>query len=541
MGENAKKKAAKKPRKKTAKRSTKKSTSKEPGASSGKAKKGRAAPGKPERAAWLDRHLWEVQPVRDVLVVVGIIALFWLGQKISIVTVPLLLAMLFAYLLEPVVALLMAKTRLERKGSVNAIIAAMVFLIVVPAIFAVTFGVVQGASFVSRAANSASLVSESIGPNRIVNDAQRFLSQTTTEELLAQEPEESEADEGGETQPGESEEETGGEDPAEPSRNAQGEPLRKVAPGVYAKAQTDLADNIGLAQSRRKRVREVAGNAWLWIHDRLANAEEGGTANAVFNMLYNWLESNQDERLVRSAVATGASVLQTTFSYAARAFAIFFMIFLTAFFFYFMATGWPQVRLFVAKLIPDKKRGLLVDLGGKFDKVISAFIRGRLTIAFIQSIVFTFGYLLIGVPAAFILGPVVAVLSIVPYLASVGIPISIALLWFENHTGVRGSVAYVLIAPTVFYFIGQALDDYVWTPKIQGKSTGMSTPAILFASIAGGVLFGVFGLLIAIPLAACLKILLDEIFWPHFKDWTEGKTKDLLPFGGGDAGRDAVE
>jgi len=90
-----------------------------------------------------------------------------------------------------------------------------------------------------------------------------------------------------------------------------------------------------------------------------------------------------------------------------------------------------------------------------------------------------------------------------------------------------------VLAPTLFYFIGQALDDYVWTPKIQGKSTDMSTPMILFASLAGGVLFGVFGLLIAIPLAACLKILLQEIFWPRFKAWAEGRENDFLPIGRG--------
>ena len=67
------------------------------------------------------------------------------------------------------------------------------------------------------------------------------------------------------------------------------------------------------------------------------------------------------------------------------------------------------------------------------------------------------------------------------------------------------------------------------TPMIQGRSTGMDTPTILFASLAGGALFGVFGLLIAIPIAACLKILVQEVFWPRFKAWAEGREKDFLP------------
>ena len=52
---------------------------------------------------------------------------------------------------------------------------------------------------------------------------------------------------------------------------------------------------------------------------------------------------------------------------------------------------------------------------------------------------------------------------------------------------------------------------------------------ILFSSIAGGVLAGFYGLLLAIPVAACVKILLNEVFWPRFKKWAEGKEQDFLP------------
>ncbi|MEO0632339.1 MAG: AI-2E family transporter, partial [Planctomycetota bacterium] len=93
----------------------------------------------------------------------------------------------------------------------------------------------------------------------------------------------------------------------------------------------------------------------------------------------------------------------------------------------------------------------------------------------------------------------------------------------------RGEIWWVIGAPLAVYFIGQALDDYVWTPLIQGKSTGMDTPTILFATLAGGALLGIYGLLLAIPLAACIKILLQEIFWPRFKQWSKGETPDFLP------------
>jgi predicted PurR-regulated permease PerM len=93
----------------------------------------------------------------------------------------------------------------------------------------------------------------------------------------------------------------------------------------------------------------------------------------------------------------------------------------------------------------------------------------------------------------------------------------------------------VVLAPVVVFAVAQAMDDYVLTPRIQGQSTDMNTPAILFASLAGGVLAGVYGLLLAIPVAACLNILLKEVFWPKFKEWAEGRASDFLPIEGGDA------
>jgi predicted PurR-regulated permease PerM len=133
------------------------------------------------------------------------------------------------------------------------------------------------------------------------------------------------------------------------------------------------------------------------------------------------------------------------------------------------------------------------------------------------------------VPAAIVLGIFVGIASIVPYLALIGIPISILLLWLDPPGGFRSEWWWIVGGPPIFYFFAQAFDDYVLTPRIQGKNTGMDAPAVLFASLAGGILAGPYGLLLAIPVAACIKILLVEVFWPRFKAWTEGKATDPLP------------
>jgi predicted PurR-regulated permease PerM len=409
-----------------------------------------ATPTADARPDWARLHLWQIQPIRDILVGLVILALFWLGQAISVVTVPVLLAVLLAYLFEPVIRILITRAKLTRQSAVAAMLVAAVLFIAIPATLATTFGIIQALGLASRLTEKVQLVT------------------------------------------------------------------------AYVEASTDQT-----IASAQQNLEQSGGESWLWIGQQLRD-EQGSDLGVLLDAVSTWTQANADGLAAR-AVGIGSNVLQTALGLIAGSFSLAFMAFLTAFFFFFIATRWIEVKDFASRFLPDKHREQAIDLVTRFDRVISAFVRGRLTIAFVQAILFTIGYLIIGVPAAFVLGPVVAILSIVPYLALVGVPISVTLLWLEDHAGLRGHILWVFGAPLALYFMVQAADDYVLTPLIQGKETGMSTPLILFASLAGGALFGVFGLLIAIPIAACLKIVIEAILWPRFRAWAEGRSADFLP------------
>lgn len=406
---------------------------------------------------WSKLHLWQMQPVRDVLLGLGVFGLFWLGQKISVVTVPLLLAVLLAYLFEPLIEGATRRLKISRPFAVGGIIGLAALFVVIPAVLATSVGLAQLVLFGSRTVDNIQTVS---------------------------------------------------------AAQAAGSP--DAAQVVFEDWKT-------------RHDAESFSPTWNWVYEQLSTPEEvNSPLRDGLQAGVNWIENNS-EKVATTAANVGVETVSRVLGWIGAAFGLGFMAFLTVFFFYFMSTEWVKVKGFGSSLLPDKNHDKIVDLLVKFDAVISGFIRGRLTIAFLQAIVFSIAYFVIGVPGAFILGPAVAILSIVPYLALVGLPISVTLLALEGHTGFRGHWAWVLFAPAAVYFIGQALDDYVWTPVIQGKSTGMDTPTILFASMAGGALFGVFGLLIAIPIAACVKILVQEIFWPRFKEWAEGRADDPLP------------
>lgn len=495
------------------------------------------------RPTWATLHLWQIQMVRDVLVALAIFALLWLGYKLSIVTVPILLAMALAYLFEPVVKRLTrpraSGKSMSREAAASIIIGAAVLLVLVPVSLGIVFAVGQGIQVGGRIAQVVRLSvpivdalnevgspfneeEEWVGFQAALaaNRSAEAVAQPADGEEAAQQPE----PERGEGQAGQTPRADGGEAIDQSPETPSGSTIEPEEDPAKLAARADAAwESMG---------RRFPGlqDTFAWMMVRFADGAGAGEESSLGRML-SWFAAAVEANL-QGIAQRGVSAAQAVISRVISFGMFLFMLFLTAFFFYFFSTGYGRVLGFWRGLVPEARKHRVFDLVRQMDAVIAGFIRGRLTIAAIQAIFFTIAYWLVGVPAPLIIGPVVAVLSIVPYVALVGIPIAVIGMLIDPPTGWQAAWWWVLAAPTVVYFAGQALDDYVLTPLIQGKSTNMDTPSILFASIAGGALAGLYGLLLAIPVAACLKILLREVFWPRFRQWAEGRQRDFLPISG---------
>lgn len=452
----------------------------------------------PERAApadWRLLHLWQIQPLRDVLVLLAVFGIIWLGYKLSIVTVPLLLAMALAYLFEPLVRLATRNRYVSRQGMALSIIAFAAVIVVVPVFLGIGFAVLQGISFTRATVTNVQALQASVEqpedealldavPKGGWRDIRRYIIESRAEELKKSPP-----------VPGE----------------ATGEP----APSGDAAPAEAIEEHSPIEQRAQVLVRETTS----WI--------------------FHLVQSNSDAigRFVGSqAIGTGADAARATIGLVVSVGYLVFTGFLTAFFFYFFCTGYGRVLRFWESLIPERRKDRVFDLLGQMDRVIAAFIRGRLTICAVLMFYYTTAYWLVGVPAPLILGPIIGALGILPYVGGLGMPIAMLLMWLQPPLpGWQGEWWWPIVGPILISIGSQTLDDYVLTPAIQGKNTGMDIPTIVFASIAGGALAGVYGLLLAIPAAACIKILLKEIIWPRFNDWAAGRRTDPLPIDAGDA------
>jgi len=416
-------------------------------------------PAKPPRPVWADLHLWQIQWVRDLLMVAAVVGLLLLGERLSLVTVPLLLALLFAYLFEPLIARMTRVKWISRRMAAAVVVLSVGLFVVVPAIFGLGFGILQGVDFARGFARNTSAVMKSY-------------------------------------------------------RAPENEELRADVEGAWLTILEKLEELRDSQEAGGERI------AFLGIDGELLSqgVEKAG----------DWLKENA-ERIATTALDTGRGALTVAVTTIGSIGVFLFVVFLTTFFFFFVSTSYPGILELGRSLLPDEDREKALDIIERMDRAVNGFIRGRVTIAFVQGVFYTIGFWLIGVPAPLIFGPTVAVITLVPYAGLLAVPVVMVMLWLQGLDGFRGEIWWVVLAPFGLYQIGQVLDDYVLTPIIQGKSTDLNTPTILFASIAGGVLLGFFGLLVAIPLAACAKILFDQLFWPRFKAWTQGAEKDFLP------------
>ncbi len=465
-------------------------------------------------------HLWQIQPVRDVLVIAAIIGIIYLGDLLRTVTIPMLLALTLAYLFEPVVRKLarakLTPTRSIPRPLASGIVAVVILLTIAgPIIIGGAFATVQGISYVGRFLEQSSKL-QALAQNpadtamleALPEGGWRRLGELIRNIELGQDAKPLAPDTKAEPKPDtkpEPAKEPAKETPAPPSIHSATPP--SIAPTTTPEHETPAAQDPNHAAPHEASPFERAV-AWIsaWARDNT------GTIG----------------RVTRQVFGTGAEAIGFVARFVKSLVLLAFSAFLTLFFFFFFSSRWGGVQETLTSLIPAQNRQRTLELAGRMDTVIAAFIRGRLIIMAILSVLYVCAYWFIGVPAPLLVGIIVGILSGVPYLPLLGVPISILLMFFMP-VGEPHSALYILTVPTLTYWIIQVTDDYFWTPLIQGKATDMDTPTILFAVLSGALLAGFYGVLLAIPIGACFKIFLKEVIVPRFRAWAEGKARDFLP------------
>lgn len=170
---------------------------------------------------------------------------------------------------------------------------------------------------------------------------------------------------------------------------------------------------------------------------------------------------------------------------------------------FFMMQEWPDILRRVRDLLPRQHKDTILDLLARMDRKIAGFIRGQITVAFILGISYAVGLSIAGLNYGFLIGVAAGLFSIIPMVGStLGLLVAVLVAWLQ-----AGDIGYVGIIAGIF-LLGQLIEGNFLSPKLIGDSVGLHPLWVFFALMAGGALFGIVGMLIAVPVTAVISVLM---------------------------------
>jgi predicted PurR-regulated permease PerM len=170
---------------------------------------------------------------------------------------------------------------------------------------------------------------------------------------------------------------------------------------------------------------------------------------------------------------------------------------------FYLLLDWDHMVARIDALLPRDHAPTIRKLGQEMNAVLSAFVRGQMSVCLIMAMYYSGGLMLGGLQFGLLVGVVAGTVTFIPYLGALiggALGISLALVQFW------GDWVSVAIVVAVIAF-GQFIEGNIITPRLVGKSVGLHPVWLLFALSAMGTLFGFVGLLVAVPVAASLGVV----------------------------------
>nr|WP_282452826.1 AI-2E family transporter [Lysobacter sp. CAU 1642] len=170
---------------------------------------------------------------------------------------------------------------------------------------------------------------------------------------------------------------------------------------------------------------------------------------------------------------------------------------------FYLLRDWDILIERIRELLPRAVEPTISRLARQADEVLGAFLRGQLSVMVALGTIYSVGLMMVGIDLGLLIGMVAGLISFIPYLGAivgVGAGVIAALVQY-------GDLWHVLLVLAVFG-VGQTVESFLLTPWLVGDKIGLHPVAVIFAIMAGGQLFGFFGVLLALPVAAVAMVVL---------------------------------
>lgn len=177
---------------------------------------------------------------------------------------------------------------------------------------------------------------------------------------------------------------------------------------------------------------------------------------------------------------------------------------------YFLA-DMPRIKLFAYRLAPHSRRARVILIGDEIFAKVGGFVLGNFLTSIVAGLGTYLWMLAFGLPYPILLGLFVAFMDLIPVIGSTigGVVVTLVAL----------TVSLPVAALTLGFYIAYRLsEDYFLVPRIMGKTVQVPGAVSVVAVLVGGTLMGIVGALVAIPAAAALRLLLEEVAFHRLDD-----------------------
>lgn len=216
-------------------------------------------------------------------------------------------------------------------------------------------------------------------------------------------------------------------------------------------------------------------------------------------------EISAQEAVQQTAGSSGAQdtiglIIGAVFGFVGGIFGLITMLVLT---FYFLVDSSGLVNVFV-RLFPREKRPQVEEACRRVTNKLSAWLGGQLLLGGIIGGSAALGLFLMGVPFFYVLALIAGLGEMIPIVG----PILSAVPAVAVALSVKPTLALGVIA---FFFAQQQLENHLLVPKIMQRQVGISPVFVIIALLIGGSLLGVIGAILAVPTAAILQVMFQEL------------------------------
>jgi predicted PurR-regulated permease PerM len=176
---------------------------------------------------------------------------------------------------------------------------------------------------------------------------------------------------------------------------------------------------------------------------------------------------------------------------------------------FYLLVDLPHTRRVLDSLVPSAARPEVEAVARRLNRAMGGFFRGQLAVALIVGVLCSSGLATIGLKFWFLVGMIAGLFNLIPLIGP----------WIGGVPGVAialttGSLLQALGVVIVMVAV-QQIDNHLITPQVMQRAVRLHPAAVMLALLAGGTLGGLFGLLLAVPGAAALKIIGGHLWRVH--------------------------